>query len=235
MRGWGIRSRVMRRVWRQGQAEKSRLCSGAGAVGAAGCAGLDRGAGSRLRTPGWRRGSGLGGWLPGVWFDTAPTTSSGQALRRTSGRLTTNGSMGTLRVARKTSGLEVPSARNLDGSRGEAGANGRDRARVPGWARRGTQAGFIRRPSAGPRLHAAWATSGAGGNAGVVDAGFAELDGGIQHDARLGRPLAGDLILELHPADGNEVVLDDGHGELTALAGRDRGDSRGVAWKAGGF
>ena len=54
-----------------------------------------------------------------------------------------------------------------------------------------------------------------------LDAGFAELHGGIEHDARLRRPFAGDVILELQPADGNEVVLEDGHGELPVLAGGD--------------
>ena len=59
------------------------------------------------------------------------------------------------------------------------------------------------------------------GDAGVWDAGFAELHGGIEHDSRPGRPFAGDLILELQAAEGNQVVLEDGHGELTVLAGRD--------------
>ena len=73
------------------------------------------------------------------------------------------------------------------------------------------------------------ARDGAGGDAGVLDAGFAELHGGIEHDAGLGRPFAGDVILELQPADGNEVVLEDGHGELPVLAGRERGTPWGCA------
>ena len=115
-------------------------------------------------------------------------------------------------------------------------------ARVQGCAKRGTQAGFIRRPSAGPRLHAAWATSRQPGpqvaRVGMrvcLDAGFAELHGGVKHDAGLGRPYVGDLILEVQPADGNEVVPDDGHGELTVLAGRERRTPAGLRGSRAGL
>ena len=79
------------------------------------------------------------------------------------------------------------------------------------------------------------ARDSAGGDAGVLDAGFAELHGGIEHDAGLGRPFAGDVILELQPADGNEVVLEDGHGELPVLAGRERGTPAGLRGRRAGL
>ena len=81
---------------------------------------------------------------------------------KTAGRLTTNGWVSTQQVARETGELESPPARNLGRRRGEGGAKGRDRARVPGCTRRGSRVRFTRGSSAGPRLRAAWATTGGG-------------------------------------------------------------------------
>ena len=60
------------------------------------------------------------------------------------------------------------------------------------------------------------------GEAGVLDAGFAEVDSRIQHDAELRRPTGINLVGEAQAADRNQTVLDGGHGELSVLAGGDK-------------
>lgn len=56
---------------------------------------------------------------------------------------------------------------------------------------------------------------GAGRDAGVLDAGFAELHGRIEHDAGWRRPTGGKLIGEFQAGDGSQIISDDGHSELT--------------------